>query len=92
MVCIFLYCASNKGHKTPKSQDYPTAPGHGMGSERLYEVYFPISPLQPATESAAIQFYKTVLHLPLTFEILESVNLCNDVAFTCIYESVIKQC
>ena len=52
VVCIFLYCVSNKGHKTPKSQDYPTAPGHGMGSERLYEVYFPISPLQPATESA----------------------------------------
>ena len=51
VVCIFLYCASNKGHKTPKSQDYPTSPGHGMGSERLYEVYFPISPLQPATES-----------------------------------------
>ena len=52
VVCIFLYCVSNKGHKTPKSQDYPTAPGHGMGSERLYEVYFPSSPLQPATESA----------------------------------------
>ena len=43
---------SNKGHKTPKSQDYPTAPGHGIGSERVYEVYFPISPLQQATESA----------------------------------------
>ena len=51
--CIFLYCASNEGHKTPKSQDYLISPSYGMGSERLYEVFFfSISPSQPATESA----------------------------------------
>ena len=52
VVCIFLYCALKEGHKSHKSQDYPTAPSSAMGSERLYEVYFPISPVQPATESA----------------------------------------
>ena len=51
VVCTFLYCASNKEHKIPKSQDYPTAPSSAMGSERSYEVHFFIRPLQPATES-----------------------------------------
>ena len=52
VVCIFLYCASNKGHKIPKSQEYAEAPSSAMGSERSYEVQFVSSPLQPPTESA----------------------------------------
>ena len=41
-----------EGHKSHKSQDYPTAPSSAMGSERSYEVHFFSSPLQPPTESA----------------------------------------
>ena len=41
VVCIFLYCASNEGHKTPKSQDYPTSPGEV--SLEIYGVLVPRS-------------------------------------------------
>ena len=57
VVCIFLYCALKEGHKSHKSQDYPTEPSSAMGSERSYEVHFFSSPLQPPTESATSTAY-----------------------------------
>ena len=47
VVYSVLFCPSNKGHKTPNSQDYPMALSIAIGSKR-YEVYLPSDVARPS--------------------------------------------